>query len=534
MGYYREKKVGDPKWIAGDEEHDAALAKSGVTVDALSRVSGRPTSWLVENVIADEAVTVVAGEPGAGKTFIGCQIAADVARELEHRVVLATAGDERPELLRWRLDQAEGDARRVALAALEPTGFYDRRRKPSDDILDERMAILYHTLQGAGDPTSGILPAQINLDRDDLPSPRAARLLVIDDVDGWFGKPGNMLSAAALARVIQRLNELARSLRLAIVVLVRMQLSVEGRITTRQLSRLSQAASVVWTVVKDREGARETRSDGETEGSGGRGGIANCELQNANCKLDQGPHPNPLPEGEGTRGNPKSKIENPKSPPPAYSQSARRWFLPVKNNLAPDAAAPGRSFELVDGRIRWHCDDPAPELAEALLPSAHNSDRRRVRNAAMAWIKEALAAGPMPSDELYQEGMKNGFSKGTLLRAAAELGIHSHKTGFSGGWEMRWVPPVAASQGTTLRAKPWELRVVGEGERGRRSDGGKEGRREESEAASCAPSMEREELEAASCASSMEHEESGAARCDRPDKPPNWHEVVVDALREAC
>ena len=492
MGYYRDKKVGDPKWIAGDEEHDAALAESGVTVEALSRVRGRPPSWLVENVIADEAVTVVAGEPGAGKTFIGCQIAADVARELEHRVVLATAGYERPELLRWRFDQAEGDARRVALATLEPTGFYDRRRKPSDDILDERMAILYHTLEVAGDPKSGILPAQINLDRDDLPSPRAARLLVIDDVDGWFGKPGNMLSSAALARVIQRLNELARSLRLAIVVLVRMQLSVEGRITTRQLSRLSQAASVVWTVVKDRE-------------------ISNCEMQNANCKLEEGDR--------------------------AYRQSARRWFLPVKNNLAADADVLGRSFELLDGRIRWHTEDPAPELAEALLPSAHNSDRRRVRNAAIAWIKEALAAGPMPSDDLYKEGVKDGFSKGTLLRAAAELGIHSHKTGFNGGWEMRWVPPEAAGPGSMLRARPLEFRVVAEGATERGRDGATERGSEKLEATSCASSMEREELEAASCAPSMSthpHPLPEGAGSARPDKPPNVYEVVVDALREAC
>jgi hypothetical protein len=29
MGFYRDKKFGDPKWIAGDEEHDAALAEYG-------------------------------------------------------------------------------------------------------------------------------------------------------------------------------------------------------------------------------------------------------------------------------------------------------------------------------------------------------------------------------------------------------------------------------------------------------------------------------------------------------------------------
>ncbi|HEV3005635.1 MAG TPA: hypothetical protein VGX78_14310, partial [Pirellulales bacterium] len=166
-----------------------------------------------------------------------------------------------------------------------------------------------------------------------------ASLLVIDNVDGWFGKPGNLLSAAALARVIQRLNELAQSLHVAIVVLARTQLSVEGRITSRQLSRLSQAASVVWMLVKDRGQRIGDRAQGES----GRG------------------------------------RDDERRSPRAYRQSARRWFMPVKNNLSPDAATFGRSFELVDGQIRWHGDDPAPSLAEAMLTSAHNTDRRRER-----------------------------------------------------------------------------------------------------------------------------------------------------------
>ena len=474
MTYFTDKKACDPKWIAGDEEHDAALAESGVSVEAASRIAGGPIRWLVENIIPHDAVTVIAGEPGAGKTFFACQLAADAARVAQHRVVLATSGDESPELLRWRLDQADGDARRVALANLTPNGFKDRRGSPAEESIDERMSILYHTLLGAGDPKSGILPAEINVRDDSFPEPRAAGLLVIDDVDGWFGKPGSMLPAAALARVIQRLNELARSLHVAIVVLVRAQLSVEGRITSRQLSRLSQAASVVWMVAKDREKAEGRRQKAEED-----------------------------------MENPKSKIENPKSVgPPAYSQSARRWFLPVKNNLAPDAATYGRAFELCDGQIRWHGDDPAPSLAEAMLPSAHNSDRRRERRAAAAWIEEALAAGPLSSKEFYQQGLECGFSKGTLRRAATELGIHPHKTGFNGGWEMRWVPPpVVRGQGTRVRVAGSGFKIFGgngvghwEGESGGRGEGERE--TANAETLSCAPSAECEKFRAASCAPS--------------------------------
>ncbi|MGH9351730.1 MAG: hypothetical protein ACRD2G_06175 [Terriglobia bacterium] len=192
--------------------------------------------------------------------------------------------------------------------------------------------------------------------------------MVIDDVDGWFGKPGQCLSAAALARVIQRLNEIARSLHVAIVVLVRAQMSVEGRITSRQLSRLSQSASVLWMVVRDREGARERAGEGEMgrgsdretegkaeEGSGDEDGAlvqgadaeGECKMQNAKCKtqndasgskLDSEDQP---PKTQDLRT--KTSDRNPKPDAHcAYRQSDRRWLLPVKNNLAPDVATFGR------------------------------------------------------------------------------------------------------------------------------------------------------------------------------------------------
>lgn len=488
---FRTKKATDPKWIAGDEEHEAALAESGVSVEAAGRIRPRAIRWLVENIIPREAVTLIAGEPGAGKTFFACQLAADAARVLENRVVLATSGHEAPELLRWRLDQADGDPRRIAFATLTPDGFKDRRTNPTDEQIDERMSILYHTLEATGDQKSGILPsegsgfrargsgkaeggeqgaAEQTAKTQDLrpkshdlnpkseienPKSAAAELLIIDDVDGWFGKPGMMLPAAGLARVVQRLNELARELRVAIVVLVRTQPSVEGRITPRQLSRLSQAANVVWMVVKDKEGAKERGSEGAT--------------------------------GEES----------------AYSQSRRRWLLPVKNNLAPDSAAHGRTFEILDGQIRWHGGEAAPSLAEALLPSVHNTDRRRERRAAAAWIEEALAAGPLPPDELFRQGSENGYSKGTLRRAATDLGIHSHKTGFQGGWEMRWVPRPAREGRPVAKIAAPRFRIFeGDGEMSVASG-----------PLPVAPSTDHGEDPKSSCASSLKRGESCAASC---------------------
>jgi hypothetical protein len=436
MGFFHDKKAFDRKWTAGDEEHDEALAEAGVSVEAASRVKGRPTGWLVQDVIPDAAVTLVAGEPGAGKTFLACQLAADAARELKARVLLATAGYESTELLRWRLDRADGDSRRVALATLTPRGYADRRQNPSEESIDERLAILDYTLAAVGDPTSGMLPAEINLDGEDSDRAEPVRLLVIDDLDGWFGKPGNLLSAAALSRVIQRLNELARSRRVAIVALARLQLSVEGRITSRQLSRISQAAGVVRLVARDRE--RQMR-----DGLG-----------------------RPSSEEDGL-GRPPHEEEA-----QAYAQSMRRWFLPIKNNLASDAAAMGRAFELVEGRVLWRLEETPPTLAEVLLPSVHHNDRRRQRNAAAEWLKEALADGPVASGELYRQAIECGFSKGTMQRAATELGVKSHKTGFNAGWELRWTPTsVPRGRGAMLKAEGPAFKISGTRKDGNKAEG---------------------------------------------------------------
>lgn len=443
MGFYNGKRATDPKWTAGDEEHDRALAECGVAVEAASRVRALATRWLVQNIVPMEAVSIVAGAAGAGKSFFACQLAADTARQLGGRVVLATSGYERPELLRWRLDQAEGDPRRVAIATLAPIDFNDQRKKPAADEIDERLAILYHTIDAAGDPNSGILPAEIKPDQGEHATDNnrqdPVRLLVIDDADGWFGKPGNMLSAAALARVIERLNELARGKHLAIVITVRAQLGVEGRITARQFSRLSHAAGVVWMVVK--EGAREGR-----------------------------------PEESG-------------------HSNSRRWLLRLKNNLAEDMAAPGLTFELAEGKIHWR-QAPPPDLAEALLPNAQRSDRRRLRQAASQWLAEALAAGPMPSVEVVKQAVACGISRGTLQRALDDLGVQSRKTGLNGGWEMHWTPPSPAATSSTPPVD-LGLRIVC-------ADEG---------APSCASWEKHEEFGDASCASSEKHGDFADASC---------------------
>ena len=78
------------------------------------------------------------------------------------------------------------------------------------------------------------------------------------------------------------------------------------------------------------------------------------------------------------------------------------------------------------------------------------------RKAAAEWALEALADGPLPSDEFYRQAIECGFTKITMRRALAGLGVKSHKTGFNGGWELR-----LPEQGTGDRAQGTEQREQG-------------------------------------------------------------------------
>jgi hypothetical protein len=59
MTYFNEKKATDPKWIAGDDEHEEALAENNVSVEAACRIKGCPVRWLVENVIPQDTISVI-------------------------------------------------------------------------------------------------------------------------------------------------------------------------------------------------------------------------------------------------------------------------------------------------------------------------------------------------------------------------------------------------------------------------------------------------------------------------------------------
>ena len=125
------------------------------------------------------------------------------------------------------------------------------------------------------------------------------------------------------------------------------------------------------------------------------------------------------------------------------ADESRRLFLPLKNNLAADVS--GMTYKIIDGVVAWGptpINIPADEALAIDLPNVRGSDRE----AAAEWLLEALADGPLDSNEVLKQGKENGFSEKTLRRAAKQVGVVCRKAGFGGAWQ--WFPPTAGSAET--------------------------------------------------------------------------------------
>lgn len=126
----------------------------------------------------------------------------------------------------------------------------------------------------------------------------------------------------------------------------------------------------------------------------------------------------------------------------------RRLMLPGKNNLAPDGTGLGytiiESPDLSGGPVlAW---EPAPVMLsvdDALAPDADSDGRGALREAA-AWLREALADGPVSVKDLQGWAKDAGLGWSTLKRAKGVLRAVSRKRGpmVGGAWE--WALPGTA------------------------------------------------------------------------------------------
>ena len=123
---------------------------------------------------------------------------------------------------------------------------------------------------------------------------------------------------------------------------------------------------------------------------------------------------------------------------------ARRLLLPGKNNLAHEGD--GMAFSIIGEppRISWERDPVAMNADDALVAESQSREQKpgpdaEALDAALAWLRSTLAAGPRLVKELIEE-WKNGQggSDRTLKRAKQTLGIDAYRVEIPGPWWWRF------------------------------------------------------------------------------------------------
>lgn len=363
----------------GPPERPAPAEPYAPVLVRLADVKPEPIRWLWPGRIALGKLTLIAGDPGLGKSFITLDMAARLSRGTgwpdqlavagpRGGVVLLSAEDDLADTIRPRLDAARADVSRiVALRAVQV---------PDPETGGERS--MSFTL-------SSDLPA---LERaiDETPD---CKLVIIDPISAYLGGGPRFDSHrnTDVRAVLAPLAELAGRRGVAVVAVTHLRKG-EGPAMYRAMGSLAfvAAARGVWAVARDKDDPTDRRRlflSVKNNIAGNRDGLA-FTLHDAAGGV------------------------------PCVAWNPEPVSVPVDDALAPKSGWGGKR-------------KPGPE-----------SEARKL---AAEWLRELLKTGPMKSTQVRDEGRAAGYCWRTLHRAKDDLGIRPYRERFGGGW--MWKLPKA-------------------------------------------------------------------------------------------
>ena len=356
-----------------------ATPTSGPVLTCLADVKPEAVRWLWEQRIALGKLTVFAGRPDLGKSFITLDLAARVSRGdsfplypanigTPSDVILLSAEDDLMDTIRPRLDAAGADMRRIHALTTVQTGVNVATGKPiyAPFNLAEHLPLLETAIRQRAN----------------------CRFVVIDPISAFLGKTDSH-NNAEVRGVLAPLAEMAARYRVAVVAVSHFNKGA-GEAINRVMGSLAfvAAARAAFVFAPDRDD----------------------------------------PTG------------------------ARRFMLPLKNNLSADRA--GLAYRLLSPSpgvmpaVAWEAAPVNVSVEDAVSPD----ERRRgpepeAKQEAAAWLRDFLAAGPRPAPECFTEAQRDGITRATLRRAKEDCGVVAEKNGFQDGW--------------TWRLPGWETRFTG-------------------------------------------------------------------------
>lgn len=216
-------------------------ARSTAVVRRLSDVESQPLAWLWPGRIPLGKLTLLAGDPGLGKSFLTCDIAARIstgngwpdgsAGGEVGSVIMLNCEDDAADTIRPRLDAAGADLSRVfVLDAIDETVSEFGAAKRRAFSLERDIPTLETMLQQQSD----------------------CRLIVIDPISGYCGRTDSH-NNTEVRGLLAPLAELSARHRVAVVAVTHLSKGAGGKAVYRAMGSLAFAAAAraVWAVVKD-------------------------------------------------------------------------------------------------------------------------------------------------------------------------------------------------------------------------------------------------------------------------------------------
>lgn len=209
---------------------------SRIAVRRMSEVMPEDISWLWENRIARGKLTIIAGEPGVGKSTISQKIAAEVSRGFAlpgdiardaADVVLLNAEESAGDTLRPRLESMGADLDRVHLL----------------DGVEDEVSVRPLGLSRAEDLE--VLEAVVH--------ERGAVLVIIDVLQAFLGAGVDMNRANEMRAVMSALKDLAERTGAAIVILCHFNKGLSSSDITRIIGSVDIVAAVRCVMVVGRD-----------------------------------------------------------------------------------------------------------------------------------------------------------------------------------------------------------------------------------------------------------------------------------------
>lgn len=340
---------------------DEPEVRSGVCLVPANSIKPESVKWAWEKRIPLGTLTIVAGDPGLGKSTVTMNLAANwthgnvegTLKGVPVAVVIASAEDSPSATMVPRLKAAGADLSRVHFVTVNRDGISDGVNLPDDiDALSKQIQKVGAKILIV-DPLMAHLPSSVNANRDQH-----------------------------IRRALAPLARMAEQLALAVIVVVHLN--------------------------KDEQKAVLARV-------GGSMGIVAA----ARSVLLVAPDPSDPDNGLRMLGHAKCNV----------GRHASTLCFRIVSHQITEA-----DENLETSCVQWEGEAPALVASDLLVRMDRNETGDRAE--AREWLKDYLAHGPQPSQQLLQEGKKEGFSESTVKRAKKDLGVKSVKVGF--GEQSHW------------------------------------------------------------------------------------------------